>query len=236
MNKRTQFHLYATPPHECSYLPKRLATTVFIDPHFPKDMELYENLSQHGFRRSGEHLYRPHCHDCNACTPVRIPIEHFKPRRIQKRIWKKNQDLVIVPQPSAFNQNHFDLYRKYIATRHRGGGMDNPTPDNYIQFLSSQWAETVFHEFLLGEELVAVAVVDHFEQSLSAVYTFFDPEYEQRSLGAFAILWQIEQAKQLNLKWLYLGYWIKECQKMSYKTDYQPLEYYQYGVWHTLQK
>lgn len=234
MNRRTQFFLYATPPHECSYLTRRQATTAFIDPHFPKDMPLYENLSQYGFRRSGEHLYRPDCHDCKACIPVRIPIADFQTRRVQKRIWKKNQDLVIIPQPSIFKQQHFDLYCHYISSRHHGGGMDDPTPENYIQFLSSQWSETIFYEFFLEQQLVAVAVVDQFDEALSAVYTFFSPEYEQRSLGSFAILWQIEQAKQLNLKWLYLGYWIKECHKMSYKTDYQPLEYYQYGTWQTV--
>jgi len=231
MNRRTQFYLYATPPHDCSYLAQRKATTAFIDPHFPKDMELYENLSQHGFRRSGEHLYRPDCHGCHACIAVRVPVADFQPRRVQKRIWKRNQDLVIVPQAAVFKQEHFDLYCDYITLRHQGGGMDNPTPDNYIQFLSSQWSETVFYEFLLEKQLIAVAVVDKFEQALSAVYTFFSSEHEQRSLGVYAVLWQIELAKQLNLKWLYLGYWIEECQKMSYKTDYQPLEYYQYGVW-----
>jgi len=236
MNKRTQFNLYATPPHECSYLPKHQATTVFIDPHFPKDMALYDTLSQHGFRRSGEHLYRPHCNECESCVPVRIPVNAFNARRSQRRIWKKNQDLQAIAKPPEFNPEHFDLYCRYLESRHKGGGMDNPTPDSYVQFLTSSWANTVFYEFRLDQELLAVAVADHFETGMSAVYTFFEPQQAGRGLGSYAILWEIAETQRLKLDWLYLGYWIKNCQKMNYKTDYQPLEYYHNGIWQYLER
>ncbi len=231
MSKSTHFNLYATPPHECSYLPEFQAMTVFIDPHFPKDTSLYNKLSQHGFRRSGEHLYRPHCQNCEACIPVRIPIDLFKPRRNQQRIWKKNQDLVVSAVTSHFKSEHFNLYCCYLAARHNKGGMDNPTPDSYMQFLTSSWATTVFYEFRLQQQLIAVAVVDHFETGLSAVYTFFDPSYSKRSLGGYAILWEIAETQRLQRDWLYLGYWIKACKKMNYKVEYQPLEYYFNGIW-----
>jgi len=231
MNNRIQFNLYATPPHECSYLSDRQATTVFIDPRFPKDAVLYDVLSQHGFRRSGEHLYRPHCHHCEACIPVRIPVGTFTPRRSQRRIWKKNQELTVTAQPIAFKKEHFNLYCLYLAARHRGGGMDNPTPGGYMQFLSSDWSDTLLYEFRLNKQLLSIAVVDLLESGLSAMYTFFDPAYPERSLGVYAILWEIEEAKRLQLDWLYLGYWVKECRKMRYKTDYSPLEQYRHGVW-----
>ncbi|EIJ42768.1 putative arginyl-tRNA:protein arginylyltransferase [Beggiatoa alba B18LD] len=231
MNFRTQFNLYATPPHECSYLSGRQATTIFIDPHFPKDKALYSTLSQHGFRRSGEHLYRPHCHSCDACVPVRIPVCFFEPNRTQQRIWRKNQDLVVKAVAGGFREEHFQLYSRYLAARHAGGGMDNPTRHSYMQFLTSSWAETIFYEFYLQDELIIVAVVDHFEQGLSAVYTFFNPDYPKRSLGVYAVLWEIEECKRLRKEALYLGYWIKNCQKMSYKVNYQPLEYYRHGLW-----
>ncbi|ALG67840.1 arginyltransferase [Beggiatoa leptomitoformis] len=233
MNFRTQFNLYATPPHTCSYLPNRQATTVFIDPHFPKDKALYNTLSQHGFRRSGNHLYRPHCHSCDACVPVRIPVWLFKPNRTQKRIWQKNQDITVKTTASVFCEAHFQLYCRYLAARHAGGGMDNPTRDSYIQFLTSGWADTIFYEFYLQTTLIGVAVVDRFEQGLSAVYTFFDPtpEYTKRSLGVYAVLWEIEECKRQCCDALYLGYWIKDCQKMSYKINYHPLEHYRHGIW-----
>jgi arginyl-tRNA--protein-N-Asp/Glu arginylyltransferase len=231
MNQRTFFQLYTTPAHECSYLPNQSAKTVFIDPYFRKDSQLYGELSRHGFRRSGEHIYRPHCPNCSACIPVRIPVHHFQPRRSQRRVWQKNQDLTVIPHPNKFNQEHFELYCQYLATRHSGGGMDEPTPKNYQQFLISRWAKTVFYEFRLQQTLVALAVVDHFEDGLSAMYTFFTPELPARSLGVYAILWEITQAKRLHKKWLYLGYWIEECQKMKYKTEYQPLEYLLENKW-----
>ena len=235
MNNRVQFNLYATPPHECSYLPDRQATTVFIDPHFPKDAALYDTLSQHGFRRSGEHLYRPHCHNCDACIPVRVPVEKFVMSRRQKRVWKKNQDLRVVQCHAEFKQEHFDLYNLYLDQRHPDGGMDNPTVDSYQQFLISDWAESIFYEFRLGKQLLAVAVADVFEHGLSAVYNFYDPEQASRGLGNFAVLWEIQQTRRIGLRWLYLGYLIRECQKMRYKADYQPLEQYRHGVWQKLE-
>lgn len=234
MNNRIQFNLYATPPHDCSYLSDRQATTVFIDPRFPKDTVLYEVLSQHGFRRSGEHLYRPHCHSCEACIPVRIPVWVFEPRRSQRRIWKRNQDLTVTTVPNVFKREHFNLYCLYLAARHRGGGMDNPTPESYMQFLTSDWSDTIFYEFRLKRQLLGVAVVDVLESGTSAVYTFFDPSYPERSLGVYAILWEIEETKRLQFDWLYLGYWIRECRKMRYKIEYHPLEHYHHGVWQRL--
>lgn len=232
MNQSLSLNLYATPPHECSYLPDRQATTVFIDPYFPKDKTLHGTLLQRGFRRSGDYVYRPICKHCQACIPVRIPVHTFKPRRSQKRVWKKNQDLTVIETSCDFQQIHFDLYRRYLASRHKGGNMENPTPQDYMDFLTSPWSETVFFEFRLQQQLLGIAVVDPTEDALSAVYTFFDPDYSERSLGVYAILWEIELAKQLDLDWLYLGFWIGECRKMAYKIDYQPLEFYDGEEWH----
>ena len=109
--------------------------------------------------------------------------------------------------------------------------MENPEPESYLEFLTASWADTVFYEFRANSQLLAVAVVDHLEDGLSAVYTFFDPQARERSLGRLAILKQVELARALQLRWLYLGYWIDACQKMSYKDEYQPLEYFRAGVW-----
>ncbi len=225
-----------TPPHKCSYLSDRLATTVFAEPFLPDNDVVYSNLTKHGFRRSGEYLYRPYCQNCQDCISVRIPINSFKPRRIQKRIWKKNQDLQVIPVLPNFKQEHFDLYCRYVNTRHKGGNMDNPSPKEYMRFLTSSWSITVFYEFRLQTQLVGLAVIDQVENSLSAVYTFFEPIYASRSLGVYAILWEIEESKRLNLEWLYLGYFIKNCQKMSYKTDYQPLEGFINNKWQILEQ
>jgi leucyl-tRNA---protein transferase len=223
--------LYTTPPHACSYLEQRQATSLFVDPFATKDNVLYEHVLQQGFRRSGEYLYRPQCESCQACIAVRIPVASFKPKRIHKRILAKNQDLTAIVQPAVFKLEHFQLYYRYLSTRHVGGGMENSSPTDYLDFLTSSWAKTFFYEFRLAQQLMAVAVVDKGDTSLSAVYTFFDPEYTSRSLGSYAILFEIDLAKRLGLDYVYLGYWIAESRKMAYKINYQPLEYYFNGQW-----
>lgn len=222
---------YATPPHDCNYLDEKKAVTLFADPRAVKNRRLYTALTSIGFRRSGEHIYQPHCNDCNACISVRIPVNEFRKNKSQKRNWSLNQDLTVKTMQAQFKQEHYHLYRDYIAARHSGGGMEAHTPETYMDFLSCGWADTCFYEFRLGDTLIAVAVVDFLDNGLSAVYTFFDPEYSKRSLGRFAVLYQIELAKRQNLTWLYLGYWIKECRKMSYKKEYQPLEYFIENEW-----
>lgn len=224
---------YATTPHACGYLAGRSAATLLADPRAPVDTRTYSALIDYGFRRSGEHIYRPRCEHCQACIPVRLAVADFQPSRIQKRIRRRNQDLEVRRVAAVRSDEHFALYQRYLAQRHTGGGMDDPDPDNYLSFLVSRCIDTDFYEFRLHGQLLAVAVVDHLQQGLSAVYTFFDPQHAKRSLGVYAVLWQIEETKRLNLTWLYLGYWIKESPKMSYKAQYQPLEMYQDGQWST---
>nr|VFK53910.1 MAG: arginine-tRNA-protein transferase [Candidatus Kentron sp. TUN]VFK55017.1 MAG: arginine-tRNA-protein transferase [Candidatus Kentron sp. TUN]VFK55795.1 MAG: arginine-tRNA-protein transferase [Candidatus Kentron sp. TUN] len=219
------------PPHACNYLPDRSAMTLFVDPRYPKDKQLQTLLSENGFRRSGQHLYRPHCRECQACIPIRIPVTDFQPRRRQRRAWQRNHDLTVSPRPAVFCDEHFQLYQRYINTRHAKGGMENPTPDQYLDFLITPWAETLFIEFRFSHRLLAICVVDCLDNGLSAVYTFFDPDYPQRSLGVYAILWSIYEAERRRLDWLYLGYWIETSPKMCYKSEYRSQEHLQEGKW-----
>ncbi len=223
--------LFATPETTCNYLPDQQSTTVFADPNLTKDKNVHSILALQGFRRSGEYIYRPNCQACQACISTRLRVADFQLNRNQRRTWKRNQDLDIQIHPAKFEQEHFDLYQRYIATRHEDGGMDNPTPESYMQFLTCEWSDTYFIEFRLDQNLVAVAVLDALENAFSAVYTFFAPHLSQRSLGRFAVLYEIDFAKQKGIEYLYLGYWIKECQKMSYKLDYQPQEHFIRGRW-----
>jgi arginyl-tRNA--protein-N-Asp/Glu arginylyltransferase len=226
--------LFASPPHGCAYLDEREAVTQFIDPSQTLDSRLYSQLVDAGFRRSGEYVYRPRCNPCQACRPARIPTAAFRPSRSQRRTWRRNLDLEVSTMPMGFREEHFALYRRYIASRHAGGDMDVTQPERYKEFLLSSWSDTWCYEFRLDGRLLAVAVVDRLIQGLSAVYTFFDPEYANRGLGTFAVLWEIAEAHGQGLSWLYLGYWIAECAKMSYKSQFQPLEIYRDGMWQTL--
>ena len=223
--------VYTTYPHSCSYLRDQEATTLFVDPRQPVDQKLYSKLSVLGFRRSGHHIYRPHCAHCNACTPARIPVTGFEPRRGQRRIWQRNQDLRVISTDDINDDAAFDLYFRYISLRHSDGDMYPPDREQYQAFLNSVWDCTRYFRFYDKGRLIAVAVVDQLEDGLSAIYTFFDPAADKRSLGAYAILWQVEQARAMGLSYLYLGYWIRDCQKMSYKADYRPLQVYIKSRW-----
>lgn len=222
---------FASAPHDCSYLPAQTAVTVFADPQAPMDMLRYSALAELGFRRSGKHVYIPHCPGCRACLPARIPVTEFQPNRNQRRTWRHQAHITTRIRDASFNAEHFELYRRYIRSRHRGGGMDNPSTDNYLEFLTSHWTHTEFVEFRDAGRLVAVAVMDVLTHGLSCVYTFFDPDYTAVSLGRYALLWQIAEARQRELAWIFLGFWIKDCKKMYYKQEYRPIELFLDNRW-----
>jgi len=225
---------YTTTEFKCGYLSAQKARNLILDP----EQRLTSNLTGHlldlGFRRNGEMLYRPHCDSCKACIALRLPVEQFKPNRSQRRNWKKNAGIRHDTHPAEFNLEHFRLYQRYLQARHGDGSMANPSQDEYLDFLTCNGVATHFHEFRLDEQLIAVAVTDHLPQGLSAVYTFFEPTLAQRGLGTYAILWQIQYAQQQQLPWLYLGYWVEQCQAMRYKARFRPIESFQNGEWQPL--
>ncbi len=220
----TSVPLLISAPHPCSYLDGQQAQTAFVSPQFELDSAIYSQLIAHGFRRSGDDVYSPRCRHCSQCVPVRLPVAQFKPNRNQKRCLQHNRQTASLIKPAVFEQAHYDLYLRYQHQRHAEGGMANAGPDEYIKFLGGSWCNTRFIEFFCDGELAAVAVVDYLDNALSAVYTFFEPKFSSYSLGVYAVLWQIQYAQQHNLEWLYLGFWIAECQKMNYKSQYRPLQ------------
>lgn len=234
MTLATKIQFFASPPDTCSYLPDRDSVSVFVDPAAKMTAHRYSHLVNYGFRRSGEYVYRPQCPTCNACVPTRIPVAGFKPDRSQRRNLKANTDLSVAVRSAIFRKEHFALYQRYLGQRHAGGQMDNPTPESYSNFLIGSWMDTLFIEFRLDGQLLAIAVSDLVDNGLSAVYTFFEPDFEKRGLGNFAICWQIQEAQRRGLEYLYLGYWIKENEKMSYKTRFKPIEGVVDGEWRLL--
>jgi arginyl-tRNA--protein-N-Asp/Glu arginylyltransferase len=214
----------------CSYLPE-ISQSACLDPRQKVDAELLGALTRRGFRRSGQLVYRPHCPSCSACIPVRIPVQQFSPGRGQKRTFKRGQQLQVIEQSPALTDEYYRLYQSYISARHADGSMYPPSPQQFRDFLGQSLPFSRFFEFRLNNRLLAVAVSDVLPDGLSAVYSFYDPRDRYFSLGRQTILWQIEHARQQGLPYLYLGYWIRDCQKMNYKTEYQPLELYINGRW-----
>ena len=228
--------LLLSMPHPCSYLAEQTASDLFIDPAAPMNAVIYSQLAQQGFRRSGDHIYRPHCSNCTQCKPVRLKVDSFKRSRQQRRCWNKNLDLTITTTRTPDRKEHLALFERYVKSRHSGGGMDEFEGDGPFDFFKGEWSETLFYEFRDPQEaLIAVAVSDQLLDGLSAVYSYFDPNESSRSLGVMSVLWQIEQAREMSHPYLYLGYWIANSQKMRYKSNYQPLEYFEEEQWHLLQ-
>ncbi|HEX5756059.1 MAG TPA: arginyltransferase [Arenimonas sp.] len=224
MGTQSGIRLFQTLEHRCGYYPERQARDLILDPDDPRLQALYGEALARGYRRSGGHVYRPHCRSCQACVPVRIPVQRFVPDRSQRRCLKRNHDLDLVVAPAKRSDEHFDLFRRYLRARHAGGGMDDASEDNFDAFLSCPWSPTVFLELRRQGELLAVAVTDVVPGALSAVYTFFDPDQRERGLGSLAILQQIAWAQAQRRHHLYLGFWIAGHPKMDYKQRYQPLQ------------
>lgn len=226
-NHSYQLGLSKTFP--CNYLPDQEERLLIAVDERLHNSESYEWLMTQGFRRSGEQSYRPHCPSCSACQSVRVLVNDFSPTKSQKRCKKRNQALII-KQSSHLKDSYYPLFEAYINTLHQDGSMYPASFKQYQSFLSCTLTKQLFIETWLPasttqeETLLCVAVTDVLSNALSAVYTFYHPDYKRNSLGVFSILTQISLCKEMTLPYLYLGYQIDDCQKMNYKNRYFPFE------------
>ncbi|MBN7821759.1 arginyltransferase [Bowmanella yangjiangensis] len=220
-----------THPFTCSYLPEEDEQLIVLADATPVSVEHYQYLLGAGFRRSGEHVYRPHCPQCNACQSLRIPVAQFKPSRGQRKLIKAT--LHIEHRLSETNKTeYYPMYARYIAARHQDGSMYPPSQEQYHTFTQAPWGNPLYLELWLDSQLVGLAITDVTKQALSALYTFFEPDLSTLSLGTLAILRQIEVAQSLGKAHLYLGYQIDQCDKMNYKSRFHPHEKFIRGNWY----
>lgn len=228
-------NFYLTSNFECSYLSNRQARSVVAMPLVRLAPTEFGNLITQGFRRSGYYIYRPQCNNCKACIPVRLRVSDFVANRSQKRNINKFENLHTEIKPLEFEQEHYELYKAYQDSRHHNSKMAEDTPEQYRQFFLESLVESKIIEFRDQQgKLKIVSLIDFIDDGISAVYSFFDNTLEKSNsgLGIYAIMWQVELVKKLDLNYLYLGYWIGASEKMNYKAKFQPLEKFDGRKWH----
>ena len=216
---------YYSAPAPCPYVQGRVERRIFADLSGPHAAFSYDLLSEAGFRRSLGFAYRPACPGCNACVPVRLPVREFRWTRGWRRVVARNRDLAAAWGPARATQEQFQLFRRYQGSRHGDGDMARMDFGDFRTMVEVGAIGSAIAEFRDGENrLVGACLTDRMARGYSAVYSFFDPDAEHRSLGSRAILWLIEQAANEGLDHVYLGYWIADSRKMAYKARFQPLE------------
>lgn len=227
MNK-PQLAFFLSPEGECPYLPgfveRKLFTRQVGDA--AADRALSSLLTVAGFRRSHDIMYRPACAECQACVPVRLDTRSFVLSRSHRRIERRNRDLVVEFLPAEATPELFYLFQRYVWARHGQGDMAQM---DWVSFLRMIRLGHVGTFLVVVREAKSRAVrgcmiVDEVEDGLSALYSFFDPDDARRSLGTFLLLALIRENQRRAQAYVYLGYWIGACAKMSYKARFRPLE------------
>ncbi len=225
-------YFFTTAPLPCPYFADRVERRVLTELTGKDSQSLHEALTQAGYRRSHGVAYAPACPGCNDCVSVRIRVPEFKPSKTQRRIRKRNEDIVATEVAPIANEEQFALFAAYQASRHAGGDMETMDFSDYQSLLEENTIDTALIEFRCEERLVAGIIIDKLSDGFSAVYSFFDTDVEpRRSLGTYMILWLVQHAQELQQSYVYLGFWINNCRKMAYKTSFRPLEHYSSGKW-----
>jgi arginine-tRNA-protein transferase len=188
----------------------------------------YESLLEKGWRRSGCILYSNTCPGCGQCMPLRVDVQRFQPNRSQKRTLRRNGDIVLERVPAVFDEQDCRLYRTYCLTRYG----QNPTGEDYRQFLVHSPLETEIMRYRAGGRLIAAAWIDLLPDAISSVYCAYDPDCAQRSPGTFSILRQIELCRELRKSWLYLGFYVPASPRMRYKKNFRPHQVLINRRWH----
>lgn len=228
---------YVTAPQPCPYLENRMERKLFTSLQGDGAEQLNNSLSHQGFRRSQNVLYRPSCSECSACLSARIDVSAFVSKRSQKRILKRNDYLVRRATSPWATEDQYALFRRYLDSRHSDGGMADMDVFEYAAMIEETPIRSRVVEYTEPQfnGLVAVSLTDVLEDGLSMVYSFFDPDLQQNSLGTYMILDHIEIARDAGLPYVYLGYWVPGSSKMGYKEKFSGLEVYHDGMWKKMQ-
>lgn len=237
---KRQIRFYLTNYSPCPYLPGQVERKVFTNLSVDDAEDLHDALTHSGFRRSQNIAYRPACEACRACRATRVPVATFSHSKRWKRVWNKNADFIRTARPPTATREQYRLLMRYLNSRHQDGGMSDMSLADYVAMVEGSPVPSVIFEYRDSDAddapLRAVAIADVLRDGLSMVYSFFDPDFAQRSIGSFLILDHIEHARSLNLPYVYLGYWVNGSEKMNYKAEFRPLEVLDGDTWRDIQE
>ena len=222
--------LRVTRSQKCAYLldhtEQRLATDISEHP------ETHDRLAETGFRRVENWVYKPACPNCNACQPIRVKAEQFKLSRNIARIQATNRDLRRNLAAGRLGVDHYDVLQSYLGQRHEDGQMSSMSFDEFSAMILNSPIDTLLTEYVDSDDrLMGCILVDRQRDGLSAVYSFFRPEEKKRSLGSFMIVDLIQRCNEIGLNYVYLGYYIEQSRKMSYKARFRPYQIFSDGAW-----
>ncbi len=227
--------LFTTALLPCPYLPGRMERKLVAEIDRPDGEAVHATLARAGFRRSHRIAYIPACPGCAECVPVRVVAEAFTPSRSQRRLLRRNGDLIPAERPARATDEHYALFSRYQAARHNDGGMVDMGPQEYRAMVEDSPVSSRILEWRdSAGTLYAACLTDVTDDGLSGVYSFFRPEEARRSLGTFVVLGLISHARARGRPYVYLGYWIRDSRKMRYKTRFRPLEAFDGHAWERL--
>ncbi len=222
---------FVTSPAPCPYLPGRNERKVFTELKGPQADALNDALGRIGFRRSQTVAYRPSCLDCNACVSVRVVTDEFAASTTQKRNLKRNSDLVATVCRPWSTGEQFSLLQHYLAVRHPNGGMASMDEVDFADMVEHTPVTSYIIEYREPSpegsrpgRLVGACLTDRQGDGLSMIYSFYEPDAERTGLGNYIILDHIRRAREMELPYVYLGYWVEGSARMQYKIRYRPLE------------
>ena len=227
---------YVTAPQPCPYLAGKMERKLFTALQGDSATKLNNSLSRQGFRRSQNVLYRPSCAECAACLSARIAVAEFSPTKSQKRALRRNRQIDRQATSPWATEDQYALFRSYLDARHADGGMADMDVFEFSAMIEETPVRSRVIEYSDPEQkaLVAVSLTDVLADGLSMVYSFFTPDRRGSSLGTYMILDHIEIARETDLPYVYLGYWVPGSAKMGYKAKFSGLEVYKGGEWQAL--
>lgn len=225
---KTLTYFYTSRPSSCPYIPGNTEQMVFTDLRATHNPQKTHNLlSRTGYRRSQTIAYKPNCRECSACVAVRVKVGQFRRKSSFQRVWRRNGDVKVSVLPPKAKKEHYYLFQRYVMSRHAEGGMEDVNFEHFCSMIESAPIASRMVEFRHDyNKLIGACLTDILDDGISLVYSFFEPSLGGHSIGTHMILWHIEYARNIDLPFVYLGYWISGNSKMAYKDRFQPIQRY----------